>query len=58
MVCRFTKLYLLNPFNIKVFNHTETSQLVCSLNLLTGFYIMEILKSYGLLNTGTICRFE
>ena len=31
------------PFNDQCSHHIETSQLICSANQLTGFYIMEIL---------------
>ena len=30
----------LNPLTINVPNHIETSQLICSANQLTGFYII------------------
>ena len=45
ILCRFTKLHLLNPVETKVLKHTGTSQFICSTNILTGFYIMEILNS-------------
>ena len=39
------------PFNSQCPSHIETSQLICSENQLTGFYVREILTDKGLLNT-------
>ena len=38
---------MLNPLTTNVSHDIETSQLICSANQLTGFYIME--------NTGRLC---
>ena len=35
------KLWNINPLTTNVPHHIETSQLICSANQLTGFYMME-----------------
>ena len=38
---------MFNPLTTSVLHHTETIQLICNANQLTGFYMMGNIDRYG-----------
>ena len=50
--CNLIVTFQVNPLTTNVLDHIESSQLICSANQLTGFYMME---NIGIESSQLIC---